>query len=127
MLAEHAKTSAPDVLTSPAPFAFPAAEGGEEDDLITRSPRWIAGRVDHPSPVCGDHSRGGDSLRAMGEPEVQVVDGGGANRDSNGTGSWFGAGALSDSYACRAGRLLVDGSPSLAQNVHCASLIICET
>jgi hypothetical protein len=83
--------------------------------------------VDHPGPVCGDHSRGGNSLRAMGEPEVQVVDGGCANRDRNGTGSWFGAGPLADSHACGAGRLLVDGSPSLAQNVHFASQVICKT
>ena len=129
VLAQHAKAGAFDVFARAAPLALPAAQGGEEDDLIARLPRWIVGGVDDTGAIRRDHSRRCDALRAVGQPEVQVVDRRRLDRHGYCPRFGLGAGPLADSHAGRAYRLLVDRGLSLAQNLHvnASGHAICES
>ena len=96
----------------PAQFALPAAEGGEDDDLVTRLPRRVAGRVDDARAVGGDDARGRDALGAVGEPEVQVVDRGGLDCDRDGARLGLGPRPLANPHAVGSDRLLVTPPPA---------------
>ena len=117
VLAEDAKAGALDVLAGPAPLALPAAEGREDDDLVAGLPGRIGGGVDHAGAVGGDDPWRRDALRAVGEPEVQVVDRRRLDRDRHGAGLGLGSGPLANAHAGRAGRLLVNRGAPLAQDL----------
>jgi hypothetical protein len=80
VFAQDAKAGTPDVLPRAAPVALPAAESGEDHDLVAGSPGGIPAGCHDPGAIRGDHARRGDALRAMGKPEVEVVERGGLDR-----------------------------------------------
>src|SRR5437660_10581296 len=107
---------AANVLAGAAPFAFPVTQSGEEDDFVARLPRRVTRLVHHAGSIGGDHAGRVDALGAVRQPEVQVVDRRRPDDYRDGTRSGPAAGSLADPDAGRAGRFLVDGGPSLAQN-----------
>src|SRR5258708_34530588 len=99
MLAEYAKLRAFDVLTGSARFAFPAAEGRKDDDLVTGLPGGVAAGLHHAGAVRCDDARGWDPLGAVGQPEVKVVDRGGLDGDRDGAGRRLGCRTLANPHA----------------------------
>src|SRR5260370_24945155 len=106
---------AANVLTGAAPFAFPIAQRGEDDHLVSGLPRGIARLMDDPSPIRGDDARRRNPLGAVREPEVEGVDGCRSNGDGNRSRAGLGARTLSDPDPCRSDRFLEDSRPALAQ------------
>src|ERR1700730_8874139 len=107
---------AADVLSRATPLAFPVAKGRKDDDLVTRLPCGVAGLDNDARAVGGDDPRWCDALRPVRKPEVEMVDGGGPDRDCDRAGAGFGPRAVPDSDSRRPNRLLVNGGPALAQN-----------
>src|SRR5260370_28382231 len=116
MLAEDVKAWAAHVLAGAAPFALPVAQRGEDDDLVSRLPRGIARLVDDSGAIARDDAGRRDALCAMRQPEVEVVDGCGANGHSDRTRAGRRARPLADPDPCRSDRFFVHRRPALAQD-----------
>ncbi len=116
MLSQDTKARALDLLAGATPFALPAAQRREEDDLVAQSPGGIPAGLDYAGGIGRDHARRGYALGALGQPQVQVVDRGGLHGDGDGSRRRLGFGTLANSNAGRSYRFLEHGSPSLAQN-----------
>src|SRR5207248_11218720 len=107
VLADHAESLAIDVVARAAPLAFPAAQRGEDADLVSGLPAWIARCFDDSRPVGGDDARRRHSLRAVGEPQVEVIQRCGPDGDSDISRPGRGRRSLPDPDAGRPGRLLI--------------------
>ena len=117
VLADDAESLAVHVVARAAPLALPAAQRGEDDYLVPGLPAWISRRLDHARAVGGDDAWWRHALRAMGKPEVEVIEGSGPDGDGHVAGFWLRRRSLSDPDARRPYRLLVHGGLSLAQDL----------
>src|SRR5207249_10857419 len=68
------------------------------------------------------HAWGRDALGAVGQPEVEVVERGGADGDRHGAGLSVGLGPVANAHALRSDRLLEHGGAPLAQRRHLRNL-----
>src|SRR6266550_9327387 len=68
VLSQDSETGAPDVLARATPLTLPAAQGGEEDDLVALPPGGISAGVNNPGAVCRDHPWRRDTLGPVRQP-----------------------------------------------------------
>jgi hypothetical protein len=109
---------AEDLLPLLAEVTYPAADDRVDHDLFARAPAAGVALGDNTGTVGADHARGLDPLETVRQPEIEVIEGGGADLDSDHALFGLGSRTLPDPDSRRSAGLLPHGRTPLARDLH---------
>jgi hypothetical protein len=96
VLADDAEALAEDLLPALAEVTHAAAEDGVDDDFLVLAPAAGVALGDHTGTVGADHTWRLHTLEAVCQPEIEVIEGGAADLDSDHALFELGSGTLPD-------------------------------